>query len=123
MKTADEQFVLDLVAAIPPLKSLLSDHIADNDELLPHVFMGEITRAAVRWQKAARHSKEADAWVRILLDKLERGEETGGNSIRELVAASFLENLDLDIPAASELADRLGPLLSKQLRLMRPDRP
>jgi len=41
------RFVQDLVFAIPELKPLLANHLADNDELLPHVFIGDLTRFVV----------------------------------------------------------------------------
>ena len=44
MATTTTEFCESLVSNCPELKELLAEHISDCDELLPNVFLGEITR-------------------------------------------------------------------------------
>ena len=39
-----EQFIEYVLAKVPQLRAVHSEHLKDNDELLPHVFMGDVTR-------------------------------------------------------------------------------
>ncbi len=44
----DVTFMTELVAQIPELEPLYSEHMQDNfGEMLPHVLMGDVTRFAV----------------------------------------------------------------------------
>jgi hypothetical protein len=50
-----ETFVGRLLQVLPELKSTYEQHLADNDLLLPHVFMGDVTRFVIGRMK---HSKD-----------------------------------------------------------------
>lgn len=57
-------FVSWLVARHPDLVPVLNEHLPDNDELLPHVLFGDVTRHALA---LARHG-EVDELNRLLGD-------------------------------------------------------
>ena len=86
--TTIPEFVADLCAADPALTHVLDEHVADNDQFLPHVFMADVTR----WLCADRGPGTVRNVVRVIADHFERGE----SDVRDVILASFLENLEPD---------------------------
>jgi hypothetical protein len=85
----------------PDLAHLLRQHVADNQELIPFVFMGELVQwATLRW--AAKPSDVND-----LLLLLETMYEEGPEEVRDLIGAGFVEDL-----LEPKLVARLGQHLS-----------
>lgn len=110
--TRSEQFVHDLVRAVPQLQLLYDEHVDDNEALLPHVFMGDVARFAVEKSADPRFRQV----LRTLLERLDQGLESDDASIAELVAASFVENLlGEDI---TELRGVMSPALLQRVELM-----
>lgn len=85
MDDPSEVLIRDLATRFDGLKALLAEHVEDNDEILPHVFMADVTR----WVEGGAADSERAA----VLDQLEQ--EYGGDDVgvRELITVSFLENL------------------------------
>jgi hypothetical protein len=100
--TTVSELLADLVASEPALQPVLDEHERDNGELLPHVLFGDITRWVVEHPANPR-----------LLGVLERHLGDGDAYVRDLLLASFVENL-LDEPI-DHLRDSLGPRLSAAL--------
>ena len=91
-----ESFILSLVVKYDFLKSIYKEHIKDYDELLPHVFMGDLTRKVMYLDSLIRSNKDSSAVVLVLKDlmsDLENGLNTGSDEIKELINVSFIENL------------------------------
>jgi hypothetical protein len=84
-----EQFVERLISKVPEAQEIYADHLDDNGALLPHVFMGDITRFAM--QIAGRLS-EQDVLQRLLL-LVEEGLLSDHIDVANFVAVSFIENL------------------------------
>ena len=104
-------FINDLLRRLPQLKPLYDEHLADNDMLLPHVFMGAVTRfVIVEVEKSA--SRE---FLEELMDYFEAGLEHGAEQIKELIVVSFLENLADDTVALERLKPLFGPRLRKEV--------
>jgi len=101
-------FVVDLRRRVPDLEPIYREHLADNDELLPHVFMGDVTRFTIAQAKAPLN----DSIVVSLLECLEEGLREGGEEVKELIVVSFVENL---IGETTTLAS-LGPLIGGNLK-------
>lgn len=102
MTVATQALVHDLVRARPELRLLLDEHLEDNDgELLPHVFFGDVTRWLVG---NAGDKPEA---VRVVLDLLESAWSAQEESVHEVIALSFLDDLGPDEAAALQLGPRL----------------
>ena len=98
-----EQFVEELVTAVPGLQVTLDEHLADFNELLPHVYFGEITR----WiQRQVDEDVNLDEVGRVL-SFLEQGYADDGDQVRELITVSFLENLDQGSPVFCLLGRQL----------------
>lgn len=81
------------------LAATLREHEEFYKELLPHVFFGEVSPWAV--------DRAASAELEPLLTLLEDAYRTGDQDVRDLIGASFIENVE-DNPT---IVDRLGPNL------------
>jgi hypothetical protein len=102
VKEECEQLVHFLAEAIPSLAPILAENIADYDELLPHLFFGEM----VPW--AEDREKATDLEIEQMISLLDTAYATGDYYVRNLIEASFLENLY----KTSRLVARLGPSLT-----------
>ena len=94
--SADKKFINDLVKKNSILKKIYDEHIKNNDELLPHVFMGDLTRKIVELDQSIRNKRAGGAEIMIIkniMDDLERGLSSSSNEVKELIIASFIENL------------------------------
>ncbi len=122
MEQPTERFVHDLVNKIPALRRLLDEHVSDNDALLPHVFMGDLTRFVVQSYKGGyqQESPENDIGdLPCILSHLEQGMMSRNKEVQELVAVSFLENLDESDKSLRDLESMLGPALANELSKLR----
>src|SRR5688572_10644232 len=99
MTTIDD-LIRDLLAAAPELDAMLQEHLVGNDELLAHVFFGDLTRWLV-----AREP------VQAVLDVLEEHLNEGDASVENLIGASFLENVAGDEPGERAIQAALPPHL------------
>lgn len=111
MNAHDVVLIGSLVERCPSLLPVLEEHLDDYDGLLPHVFMADVTR----WIAARYGSDPGDGSVTCVLDFLEAAFDAGRPDDRELIAASFLENLPPDDDAAGGVRKLLGPTLSDHL--------
>ena len=114
-------FVKALAKRFPSLNSLLDEHIEDNfGETLPHVFFGDVTRHAVSLFRRVEMGGDLGARkeLRELLDVLEESFVAGDEPLRELIAASFLENLPARGEDGAQIRSMLGTTLSQQLGFM-----
>lgn len=80
-------FIAALIDHVPELRSVYSEHIEDYDEVLPHVFMGDVTRFIA--QQLQTNISDTLAVVRRILDVLERGMISGDDSVQEIISVSF----------------------------------
>jgi hypothetical protein len=114
MKASEVALTGALCHRFPVFMPMLQEHLDDYDGLLPHVLMAEATRWIVQHFKA----DPADAAIRQVLDYLESAFQEASGEHRELIAASFLENLPGPGQAGAEIRALLGPALQEQLRLI-----
>src|SRR5262245_36530767 len=105
-----EKFVNGLLEQVTSLKTIYDKHIRDNDELLPHVLMGAVTRFAI-----AESSKPQSRELVTLLRYLEDGLQKGSEEITELIVVSFVENLVGEKIATESLKPLMGPLLRSEV--------
>jgi hypothetical protein len=112
-----------LVSLASELGPVYSSHLQDNyGELLPHLMMADTTRWLImlfRRAKEGGSNSGADmAQLQTVLAFIEDQLTTGDDPARDLIGASFLENLwqaDEDYDAIKEL---LGPSLHTWLDQM-----
>jgi hypothetical protein len=109
---ACEALIHRLLADEPALRSLYDDHVAANDELLPHVFFGDVTRFITGSFESDAHEARQDSLrvLAILEDALGQPEP----SVEDLIATSFAENL-LGASCLPALRRVFGPRLTNEL--------
>jgi hypothetical protein len=113
--TSTHRAVQRLVAAEPALSADLNEHAETYEQLLPHVFMGELIDRLIEW---TRSGEPALARVRNVLAAME--DEYGKDfEVDELIAASFLEDLPERGEPGSDILEFLGPKLGKELTRQR----
>ncbi len=94
----------DLRAAHPAVDRLVAAHLADYDEVLPHVLMADITRWLVAEGPDAR-----------VLEVLEHHATAGDADVQNVIGISFVENLMWENAA---VRSALGPNLAAELKRM-----
>lgn len=83
----DSQFCAVLVNNAPSLEPVLADHLQDNGELLPYVFLADVARWAER--SAVTDPESVDELVSLL----NHGLAVGSTSVVTLICAGFVEAL------------------------------
>ncbi len=84
MANNTQQFCEELVQNFNNLGPILIEHVSDNDEILPHVFLGDVTRYVL-----ADGIQHANSYAFLMID-LQKEKRT----LRDLIAVSFIENLE-----------------------------
>ena len=102
--TTIHDFVADLRAAQPAIDDVLDRHMADHEVFLPHVFMADVTRSLC----ASGPTPAGRAVIDVIADHFQRGDA----GVRDVVLASFLENLEPDEPSQRAIVDALPPALA-----------
>ena len=82
--TSTTEFCKSLVRTCPELEGLLAEHISDYDELLPNVFLGDVTR----------HVLTDGAGRCQIVEYLNKSSSSGDSDVENLIAVSFVENLE-----------------------------
>jgi len=106
--------VNQLLQQAPELRSVYDEHIHNYDELLPHVFFGDMTRYVV-WQVRLGATGPASPVGRILR-ALEQCLASGDEPVAELIVVSFIENLVEDGDVVTTLKRLVGPHLEKEIK-------
>lgn len=104
-------FIEGLLQLVPEMTVIYDDHLKDNGALLPHVLMGNITRFAVAESNTSRKS----AVLLRLLGHFENGLNQGESEVRELILASFVENLIGETTALKVLVPLMGSNLRREV--------
>ena len=113
-----ESWMENLVAAAPGLKPLYDEHLADYDELLPHVFLGDVARFltlgfAVEESTRLQRSQHGDATEALRI--LEEVVATKDPDMLELVSVSLLENIIWASPEGRSIRSAMGPRLCEEI--------
>ena len=102
-------FVHDLVDKFEDLRPLLEEHTAYYEELLPHVFFGDLTRYVV--SLFASDDPQLRAEMNAIVAYLDGAYSTRAYEVKNLIGVSFVENLPiLDEPHA-DIREALPPNL------------
>lgn len=120
-------FIPVLVRAVPELIPLYEEHLRDNDELLPHVFMGDVTRFVIdAYARSMLPGKDGQHWSQVLdkvMSTLEGAAASPNLGLVNLVTVSFCENLldleEKDIAAYRGIREKMGPKLTEQMQAIR----
>lgn len=121
MSATTEAFVRQLAELSPALATMLEEHLKDNfGEVLPHVFLGDVTRHIIAMALTADSGSglAVRRELKSVLERLESEYAAGNAEAQELIAASFLENLPGVGEPGSAIRNMVGPKLGSQLRKM-----
>jgi len=117
VSVAQSEFIAELTHKIPELRPLLDSHMADNGgELLHHAFLGEVALWLAGLYSRAGHSHEALLLANRVVTFLEEAFIRGDESVRELIAVSFVENLPSTGELGASMRKLLGPALEEVFR-------
>jgi hypothetical protein len=110
--------VVHVAAQSPELKALLEEHLDDNfGELLPHLYFGDVTRRFEDLWKV-RIGPSASVELRGILEQLEQGLVLEDDYVQNLIAVSFIEDLQ-DLWHDPEFEAMLGPRMKHEYTTMR----
>ena len=120
-----ENFFPNLLQRVASFAPIYEEHIKDNDELLSHVLMGDLTRYSIELYRAGH--KRGDEASREKLDKvlkiLDEGIQSADSNLQELISVSFLENLGQAEEDYDNLRALLPPALLKEMKALESWRP
>lgn len=111
-----ESFPDQLRTAVPGFDHVYDEHVADHDEILPHVLLGDLVRFLSG--EVELRGAECPA-LKQAMPLLERGMGSRDPRVQELIAVSFLENLDPGDPGFPVIRMWFGPRLEEQYRKQR----
>lgn len=108
------KFVGDLIGKVPELQPVLDEHIHENDDPLPYVFMGAVRDFMLSEERSNRLEPHQPA-ARIL-EFIEGQLKQGGEYMQGFVHASFTDNFPDESSVLQKLEPLIGPLLRQQLK-------
>jgi hypothetical protein len=108
-----QNFADHLRTAVPGFDRVYDEHLADNDDILPHVLLGDLVRFLSR--EVEVHGDES-VTLKQAMRLLESGMGSADARLQELVAVSFLENLDPADASFRTISELFGPKLEQQYR-------
>jgi hypothetical protein len=107
-----EALITRLLTEVPALKPLYDEHFALNEELLPYVFLPDLTRFVMDALVSGDGSQRCDA-ARVI-DVLDEAMASSNEAVVNLVAVGFVESL-LGEEALDRVRPALGPRLAAEL--------
>ncbi len=114
---SSEQFIHGLAAEFSGVGALLTEHVGYYEELIPHVFFGELTP----WLVSTFLDDPRPSDVRsALLSRLDAALAGGSDEVRNLVYVSFVENLPYAGEDGAAVVAELPPTLRAALEEQRP---
>ena len=103
-----------LRAQVPGFDRVYDEHIRDYDQVLPNVLVGEL----VRFLSDEVHSHgEGSVALQRAMNILEGAMGSADPRLQELVAVSFLENLDPEDVSFHAISCLFGPCLREQYEM------
>jgi len=107
-----------LAAGNPAMASVLNDHLAEWDELLPTSYFADLVRACVRWIGSDDPVERAS--VQTVLADIDAvyGSDYEAD---EIIATGFVENLPYPDEDGAAMLSLLGPRLRAEYQTERPD--
>lgn len=105
-----------IVKRIPEFSTSVAQHLETYGELLPHVLMGDFTRYLSSLCCASPANQDyALSQCQQALSILENAMNSNDPKLQELIAVSFVENLNPSDECYKCMKSKLGPSLLSQL--------
>jgi len=108
-----DTFPQQLRISVPGFDRVYDEHVLDNDEVLPHVLMGDLVRFLL--DDVQVHGAGSPV-LRAAMALLESAMGSPDPKLQEVVAVSFLESLDPADPNFLVIRRSFGPWLEEQYR-------
>jgi hypothetical protein len=108
-----ENFLEQLRAAVLGFDRVYDEHVADHGEVLSHVLLGDLVRFLSAEVEVGGGENDV---LKQAMSLLERGMRSQDPRVQELVAVSFLENLDPRDPSFPAIRSLFGPSLEEQYK-------
>jgi hypothetical protein len=106
------QNILEVLrTSVPGLAQLYEEHLAKYDEPLPHVLFGDLVRFL---EQEVRLNGPYSPVLAQAIGVLERAMGSQDPKLQELVAVSFIENLEPESPTLGAFRRLFGPNLAAQ---------
>jgi hypothetical protein len=109
------EFVQRLLAQAPQFQDGYAKHLQENNELIPHVFMADVTRKVI----ANCSDRSQSLHLKALLVFFERELNSGDAEANDLIAAGFCENLIDESRALTTLLPLMGSALRQCMDRMK----
>ena len=117
------EMVARLCEADAEIERMHRAHVGAYDELLAHVWMGDVSRRVMglyRRGLSRRNGGVSRATLRRVLAVLEDACRDGDETVRDVIGASFSENVAAERKVDPvDFASKLGPCLARQYRGIR----
>ncbi|MFF2061439.1 hypothetical protein ACFVWZ_06490 [Streptomyces sp. NPDC058200] len=121
MEDKEVAFVDDLVSAFPELQDDYETHVYNNDGVLAHLFLWDVTQRVV--ESFRNQDDDAPDWRAVLsfLEDRFLEEQTAGKDsvVDSLITTAFLWNLPFPGSPGHEISSHLGPTLTRRFQEMR----
>lgn len=116
--TVGRSLAAQLADASSRVAELLREHIEDNDEVLPTIFLGDVAKWFVE-ACAARAGQQVDIdEARRVVSILERDFVGASETVTNMIAVGFVEMLPVPNAAGSECVNELPrPLQDEYIRM------
>lgn len=115
-----EEAMSELSASVPAVAQLYREHLDDNGELLPTVFLGDV---AAWYQSVYRGTDDQRRSTAEVVNVLDHAFVSGTDTLRNVIATGFLEDLLSPPGDADNVAMSLPPGLREEFDRMRAWRP
>ena len=110
-------FFQHLLKLVPDLQPVYKEHISDYNQLLPHVFMADVTRLILDLASRVKvNDPESERTLSVILAEMERGIEEGNDELKNVIGVSFLENLERNDSHYDLIKSWLGVRLREDLQ-------
>ena len=111
MKTISYESFPDLLRSeVPGFDRIYDEHVRYYEEVLPHVLLGELVRFLCTNDQTGTVRTKAVALLELAM-------ESDDPRISELIAVSFLENLDPQEDVSHSITKLFGPRLREQFEI------
>jgi hypothetical protein len=108
----ENMFIYKIIKILPDLEIVLDDHIKDYDELLPFVFMGDVTRfVTLNLQKISLSGE-----LKKIMNEFESAFIDNDPDVVNLIVLGFFENLIDESTAKNQILREAGPVTLKTYR-------
>lgn len=109
---------MSLVVKFPNLLPLFEEHIADNREILTHLFIADIERYTGALFLKQASDQAAKAELRAILDELESIFKAGDDDLQNPISVSFLEHFPRPNEPGGGIRKLVGPSLAAELKII-----